>query len=122
MARRTFPGDAGARDKEIQLVPIAQSRGASGFPVETEGAALTLWASKEDIRGNERLAADQMSAPYTSRWEVPYMVEIDPDLVDVPKAFALRYLGRFYDIQQASIIDKARQREGVELLTLARNG
>lgn len=122
MARRTFPMEPGERTKQIRLIPIVQTRGRSGFPVESDGSAVTLWASKEDVRGNERLAADQMSAPYTSRWEVPYLAAIDPDRVDVPKAYELEYLGRRYQIQAASLIDKSRQAEGVELLTLARNG
>lgn len=123
MARRTFPMEPGERTKKIRLVPIVQSRGRSGFPVETDGdGAVTLWASKEDVRGNERMAADQMAAPYTSRWEVPYLEAIDPDRVDVPKVYELEYLGRRFQIQSASLIDKSRQGEGVELLTLARQG
>ena len=120
MARRTFPMEAGERTKQIRLIPIVQSQGRTGFPVETDGAAVTLWASKEDLRGQERLAADQMSAPFTTRWEVPYLEAIDPDRVDVPKAYELEYLGRRHQIQAASLIDKSRQGEGVELLTLAR--
>ena len=44
---------------------------------------------------------------------------IDPDLIDVPKVFALVCQARHHDIVAASLIGR---RTGVELLTLARRG
>lgn len=119
MARRMHPMESGERDRLVSLIPQTQSAGSSRYPVDTDGTAIQLWARKDDVGGRERLAADQLSAPYTTRWEVPYLAAIDPDLVDVPKAFVLEYLGRRFDIQAASMIGR---KEGVELLTLGRMG
>ena len=114
--------DAGERDRQVTLRPITQSRGGSGFPVETEGDTgdgIVLWACKSDVSGRERFAGGQLSAPYETRWEVPYVEDLDPDLVDVAKAFVLVYQDRLHDIIAASMIGR---KEGVELLTLARRG
>jgi hypothetical protein len=119
MARRLHPMESGERDRLIALIPQVESAGASRYPVMTDGTPITLYASKSDIGGRERLAADQLSAPYTTRWEVNYREDIDPDLVNVPKLFKLVYQGRRFDIQSASMIGR---KEGVEFLTLARMG
>lgn len=113
--------EAGERDRSITLVPVSDSRGSSGFPVETDAATvnqIALWASKNDLGGRERFVANQLTAPYDTRWEVNYRSDIDPDLVNVPKTFALVYQGRRHDIVSASMIGR---KEGVELLTLARS-
>lgn len=119
MARRMHPMEAGERDRLVRLVPLTEGVDTEHFPIEEEGTAISVWASKNDIGARERFTADQMSAPYTTRWELAYRSDIDPDVVDVPKAFRLVYQGRTYDIQAASMIGR---KEGVELLTLARNG
>jgi len=118
MARRQTAMEAGERDRYIYLVPITAGT-TPGFPVETDGTPLGMYASKQDIGGREQFAAAQLSAPYTTRWEVNYRADIDPDLVDVPKAFRLTYQGRGHDITAASMIGR---KEGVEILTLARQG
>lgn len=119
MARRAHPMEAGERDRLIQLVPQVESIGPSRFPVMTDGTAISIYASRSDVSGRERLVADQLTAPYTARWEVNYRADIDPELVNVPKTFVLVYQGRRHDITAASMIGR---REGVELLTLARGG
>ena len=84
MAKRQHAMTAGERDRRIYLKPVTQGVEESGFPTETDGTAIGLYARKEDISGRERFAADQLSSPYTTRWEVPYRPDIDPDLVNVP--------------------------------------
>lgn len=110
---------SGRRDRRITLIAQTQGVGASNFPIVTDGTSFDLYASKEDVSGLERLSADQMSASFTTRWEVPYTSAIDPELVDVPKGFVLEYQGRRHDITSASMIGR---KEGVELTTLARQG
>lgn len=110
----------GLRDQLIALIPVTQSRGASGFPVETdETPSLTLWAYREDLSGSERFVSSQLSAPFTARWIVPFADVIDPDLVDVPKAFVLEHKGRRHDITAAVVVGR---RDQIELMTLARKG
>ena len=111
--------EAGERNRLITMTPVTQTQDADGYPTETPGQALKFWASKEDVGGRERAAASQESAPYSTRWELSYAAAIDPDLVTVPKRFTLAYQGREYDIVYASMIG---QKEGVELLTLAKQG
>jgi hypothetical protein len=113
---------AGRRDRLVQLVAVTQSTGGSGFPVETDQPAdesIEVWASIEPLGGRERIQMNQVSAPFDTRWVLPYGTAWDPDIVDVPKTFALMHKGRRYDIVAAAIIGRE---EGVELLTLARNG
>jgi hypothetical protein len=78
-----------------------------------------MWAYKEEVSGQERFAAAQLSAPYSTKWEVDYRPEIDPDLIEVPKAFVLTAEGRRFDIVAAEVIGR---KAGVILSTLARMG
>lgn len=111
---------SGKRDRRITLVPRETATGSSGYPVESDGVGdIELWVSKEDVSGRERFTADQHSAPYDTRWVAPYGAAFDPDLVDVPKVFALEHKGRRLDIVQASHIGRC---EAVEFLTLGRMG
>lgn len=120
MARRNHPMESGERDRAVTIQQQAESAGASGFPVDTWSTLATpYWCSKQDVSGKERFTADQLSAPYTTRWEGGYRADMDPELVDVPKTRRLVYQGRAHDIVAASMIGR---KEGIELLTLARNG
>jgi head-tail adaptor len=111
---------AGKRDRRIALVPLVDTTDTSGFPLAEDGTpTITLWVSKEDISGRERLLMDQESAPYDSRFVLPFADAYNPNTVDVAKVFALEYAGRRYDIVNASEIGR---RDGVEMLTLARQG
>ena len=121
----TGPVGAGKRDKFVYLVPVVFSRGTTGFPVETDGTRVGVWAYKQERTaqdmafGKERFAAGQLSSPYTTTWEMDYRPEIDPDLVSVPKAFVLTYEGRRFDILTADVVGR---KAGIQLLTLARMG
>lgn len=110
---------AGVRDRQITLVPRTDAVADSGFPTETEGTAITLWAAREDMGGRERIAFGQESAPFDTRWFLPFGDLWDPERINVPKAFSLEHGGREYDIVSAAIIGR---RDGVELMTLARQG
>ena len=111
--------DAGERDRQITIQQLTESVGGTRFPVESWSTLATVFARREDLGGRERFMAHQLSAPYDTRWEIPYRLDMDPDEVDVPKKRRLVYKSRTYDIVSASMIGRY---EGVELLTLARNG
>lgn len=119
MSARRSDAAAGKRDRLVQLVPLTQGVGADRFPTETPGNAIELWASRDDIGGRERIVMNQESAPFDTRWILPFSDTWDPERVDVPKAFQLTHGGRTYDIVHAAIIGR---RLGVEVLTLARQG
>lgn len=111
--------EPGQRDRWVEIKTIAQTTGASRFPVDDEQLLAGMWASKYDIQGAEKFAADQVSATVDTRWEISYRTDMDPELVDVPKTRVLYYKGRRYNIVVATMIGR---REGVELLTLAQVG
>lgn len=114
MSQRTETRDAGARDRLVTIQQLTESIGTSGFPVEAWTALTTAYMSKAPIGGRERFVADQVSAPYDTRWEGPYRTDLDPELIDVPKKRRLVYKGRVYDIVDAQMMGRY---EGVELLT-----
>jgi hypothetical protein len=115
--RGGLPG-AGARDRwvTIQTRPDDQVS-ASGFPVDATWADLaTVAMTRVDLEADELERGNQQLAAGTIRWEMPYMVEMDPETVDVTKLRRLFYLGRCFDIIGAVPIGRA---EGVALLTEA---
>lgn len=111
--------EAGKRDRRVTIQAMAPSVGGSGFPVETWTDLSTVWASRRDTRGTERFRADQLAAPFDTRWEVPYAAEWDPELVDVAKARRIVHEGRNHDVVWGEQIGR---KQGVALMTLARQG
>lgn len=107
---------SGARDRWITIEALTESQGGSGFPVESWSLLTQIWAMKEDARAIERFVADQLSAPYDTRWEIPYRLDMDPELVEVPKKRRLIVHNRVHDIIAANEIGRKR---GIELLTQA---
>lgn len=116
MARRQTPMEAGERDRYITIQQLTETIGSSGFPVETWATLVQMFAMKQDLGATERFRLDQLSAKADTRWEINYRADMDPDLVDIPKARRVVYQGRVYDIVAASQIGRL---EGVELITLA---
>lgn len=125
MPSRRTSIDPGELDRYIEILarPEAESVDSGGAPADE--APTTDWqilaqrvpALKEDLRGNERFVASQLSSPYDSRWTIHYRRDMDPDELNVPKLRRLRFKGREYDIVAARHLGR---REGVELDTLTR--
>lgn len=113
------PMDAGVRDRLVTIEQLTESVGASKFPVESWATLCTTYASRNDEGGSERFLAAQLSTPATTRWEIPYRSDMDPDTVEVSKRMRLVYHGGAYDIISASEIGR---REGIELITLSKAG
>ena len=111
-----MPLNAGELDREVTFQQLAESTGATGFPVETWTTLVTVWCSKQDATGRERYMASQLSAPFDSTWRTYYRADLDPELVDIPKTRRLVYLGRIFNIVSARQIER---KEGLEILTLA---
>jgi SPP1 family predicted phage head-tail adaptor len=107
---------AGLRDRPVTIEQLTATTGPSGFPVEAWTPLATLYAFRRDVRGRERFAADQQTAPYDTVWEVNYTAPLDPELVDVPTTRRLVAEGRVYEIVAAALIGR---RLGIELSTLA---
>lgn len=107
---------AGERDRLVTIQQVADSDGASGFPVETWTTLALAWMGRVPIRGVERVQAGQIQARYDARWVMSYRADMDPDEVDVPKTRRLVYEGRSHDIVHAEHIGR---KQGIELTTMA---
>lgn len=126
MAKRNLPYggitpfDPGERDRAVTIQALTDTESDSFTPIEDAATLATpVWMRCDELRGNERYSAGQLSAPYDTRWEMGYRADMDPELVKVAKTRRLLYQGRIYDIVAASLIGR---RDGIELMTLARNG
>lgn len=107
---------SGKRDRFVTVQALTESIGASRRPVESWDTLVQVWAAKMDIGGRERFVADQVSAPYDTKWALPYSADWDPDRVDVRKLRRLVVDGRVHDIVAAQEIGR---KQGVEVMTLA---
>lgn len=106
---------AGSLDREVTIE--AMSEAASGYPTETWHVLdHGVWMAKQDLRGNERFLASQVSATFDTKWQLHWRDDMDPEIYDVPKTRRLVYRGRTYDIVQA--VEMGR-REGLLLFTIA---
>lgn len=108
--------DPGERDRLVTIQQATDSTASSGEPIVTWSTLTTAFMKRIDASGRERFQAFQISAPYDTRWEMPYRADMDPDLVNVPKLRRLLYKGRCYDIVHAAVINR---QDGIELSTLA---
>lgn len=119
MRRDLAPMEAGDRDRDVTIEARTATEDASGFPTETWATLVTpVWMSHA-AKGSERFIADQESAKADGLWEMGYRSDMDPELVDVPRDRRLVWQGRAYDIVAASCINR---HEGVQILTLSKNG
>lgn len=108
---------AGRRTRLVTIQQLTESKGASGFPVESWTLLINVMASKDDQVGQERYAAQQLSSPFDTTWQLPYLAGLDPELLNVPKKRRLVYQNRVHDIVSASPIGELHR--GIELRTLA---
>ena len=117
MRLRSTTGVVGsaARDRwvTIEQRPPDQTSD-SGFPVDGAWADLaTVAMAREDLEASEIERSAQQVGQAQTRWEMPYMAEMDPDQVDVLKLRRLLYYGRAFDIVGAVPIGRA----GIVLIT-----
>ena len=113
---------AGTRDKYITLQRITETDDG-GFPTDTTGTEYRMFASRNDLTNSgwsrERNAGAQVSARLETEWVIPYRSELDPETVDVCKAFRLVYGGRTHDIVIAAPIGR---KADILLTTTVRTG
>ncbi len=108
---------AGLRNREVTIQELTESKGPSGFPVESWTTLIVVRASKQDETGDERFKANQLSSPFDTTWQISYLSSMDPELLNTPKKRRLLYAGRVYDIVSASPVGEIHR--GIELRTLA---
>ena|ERR1043166_998897 len=107
---------SGVRDRLVTIQQLTESIGTSHAPVESWQRLCEVMAFKDDLSGRERFVANQPSAPYDSRWELPFRSDCDPERIDVPKTRRIVHQGRVYDIVSATQIGR---RAGVMVMTLS---
>ena len=112
--------DAGKRDQLVTIEEVTDDVDGEGAPIETWTTLVAnMPAARYELQGWERLKADQMSARYDARWEMNYRIDMDPDLVDVPKARRIVCRGRTHDIVACRIVGR---KAGIEVETIAKVG
>lgn len=105
----------GTLDREVTIQQLTESKGTTGFPVESWTTLEVEQASRRDLTGDERFRSGQLSAKTHTLWTIHYREDMDPERVDVPKKRRLSYAGRSYDIIAAVQIGR---NEKIELTTL----
>ena len=109
---------SGKRDRSvmIQQLPDPEGTAPSGYPKATWTDLYTepIFMSQIELGGRESFDAHQQSAPYDTRWQSPYMPDLDPEIVDVPKLRRLVVRNRIHEIVDAKMIGRYNQ---IELLT-----
>jgi hypothetical protein len=99
------PAATGTRNRLVTIQHGTTSTGDSGGPVDTfVDTVPPIWMAREIAsRGGEVWQADatQVAARAEHRWSLPYLPDMDPDVVDVPRLRRLVYQGRTYDIVDA---------------------
>jgi SPP1 family predicted phage head-tail adaptor len=112
--------EAGLRDRLVTIQQMTDVATVSGMPGETPSTLVAdMPASKNDLTASERMVLGQLSVKAEAKFVINYRLDMDPEVVDVPKARRLLYRGRTYDITMAQMIGR---REGIELFTIAKVG
>lgn len=123
MPGRMKPINPAELNKTIVIEQLTDGSGTSGLPTEAwtnlVGGDGGVMAKKEDLRGNERFQASQLSSPFDTRWTIWYREDMDPDMVDVPKTRRLVYQNRNYDIVAAQNVEITQIRQAILIDTLA---
>lgn len=114
----TIMHSAGRRDREVTIEALTEGAGSTGYPVESWVPLRSVWMERLEVTGSERFKAAQLSAAVETRWQMPYLAEMDPNTVDVAKTRRLVYSGRTYDITSAAELGR---KQTIELMTLARS-
>lgn len=95
---------AGRLDREIEIQKKTVARDSYGQPLETWSTLATVWAAKEDDRGREFFAAQQVQAFAPTRFRIRYRS-------DVTAGHRVSYGGQVYDVRAVATPPVARDRE-----------
>ena len=104
---------AGKMDRRITLQRATVTYDALNNPVQTWATLATVWASKEDISDSERVAAKEVGAEITTRFQIRYSTDVS----DLNPKDRLTYNSDTYQIVGVKEIGR---REGLEITSVAR--
>lgn len=98
---------AGELDRRVTIEQPTETRDSYGEPVTTWSELATVWASREDMRGQERFTAQQVHSELTTVFRMRYRD-------DVTTKMRLKENGVIFDIEE--VVETGR-REGLEITT-----
>lgn len=105
---------AGRLDRRITIQHKTVAQNELGEEVETWADHATVWASKFDVSDGEKVAAAEVSATITTRFQIRY----SSDVAEInPGDDRVVFDGRTYDIWGVKEIGR---REGIEITAAAR--
>lgn len=104
---------AGDLDRRITIQRYTWSQDEYGAPMQVWGDLASVWASKRDISDGERVAAAEVSASITARFQIRF----DSSWSDLNPKDRVAFDGRLYDIWGVKEIGR---REGFEITAAAR--
>lgn len=113
--------DAGQRDRKITIEqrPAADTLDTEGAPIDGPWTTLVdcMPAAKHDMHGEERMRGDdRIASKFDTRWVINYRLDMDPELLDVPKLRRVKVGDRYHQIVAAAEIGR---RQGIEIMTVA---
>lgn len=71
---------AGTLDRRIVIQTFTETQDAAGQPIATWATFATVWASRKDVRGNERFAAQQEIATRTATYRVRWLSGVTEEM------------------------------------------
>jgi SPP1 family predicted phage head-tail adaptor len=104
---------AGPLDRRITLQRATTAQDDTGQEVQTWADLATVWASKRDVSDSERVAAAEVSASITTRFQIRW----DTLWSDLNPKDRVACDGKTYDIFG---VKELGRREGLEITAAAR--
>lgn len=104
--------EAGKLDRRITLERYTTTYNEFNEPVEAWTTLGRVWASKRDVSDRERVAAAEVSAEISTRFQIRYSSTV----ADLSPKDRLTYEGRIYNI---SAVKEIGRREGLEISAAA---
>lgn len=104
---------SGKLDRRLTIERFTTTRDEFNDPVETWATLAEVWASKEDVRDTERVAAQEVGAAITTRFQIRW----SNDVADVNPKDRLVCEDKTYAIVAVKEIGRRR---GLELSATAR--
>jgi SPP1 family predicted phage head-tail adaptor len=105
---------AGKLDRRITLERATKAQDEYGEEVLTWGTLATVWASFKPVSDGERMAAREVSAELTARFQIRW----DSAWSDLSAQDRLIFDGKTYSI---SGVKEIGRREGIEITAAVRN-
>lgn len=105
--------DSTKLDRRVTLQRASYAQNDLGEMVPTWATLATVWASRRDVSDGERVAAAEVSAIISTRFQIRY----DTAWADLNPKDRLSHEGRIYEIVAVKMLGR---RDGLEITAAAR--